>query len=317
MATYTVLTRELVEQIIGNYPVGTVTEFYPLDGGLANSSMKVVTETGTYVLSVCDEKDFSEVDRLCSILHYLDEQDFPTTKVIASNDGALHLVYNDKPVYLKKFIEGEVISPLDAEKTGEVGAALAWLHAIPSHPGLLDHFSYGKESFEELRGVTSDNEYLTWLFKRQQQIVAGCSDALPTGFIHGDLFYDNMLFTDNRLGAILDFEEACNYYLVFDIGMAAIGCCMIDGKFSLELTASLVAGYQRVRQLEPIERKFLQCHVEYGAVATSFWRYRQYNVRNPDPEMQDHYRVMQDCARQVAAIDPVLFVETVFGSENC
>lgn len=312
MATFTVLTSELVEQIISNYPVGTLREFHPLEGGLANSSIKVVTETGTYVLSVCDEKDFSEISRLCSILNYLDKADFPTTKVIATHDGKFHLTHDGKPVYVKQYIDGGVISPLDKQHVFQVGASLARLHAISPHIELLSHFSYGVESFAELEGVPDDNDYTKWLFECREQIVRGCSNALPRGFIHGDLFFDNMLFVDGRLAAVLDFEEACEYYLIFDIGMAAIGCCVVGGQFSLDLTASLVAGYQTVRMLEPVERELLQRHVEYGAVATSFWRYRQYNVRNPDPKMKDHYRAMYDLACQVAAIDAEQFVEALF-----
>lgn len=314
MATFTVLTKELVEQILNNYPVGKLREFQSLDGGLANSSMKVVTESGTYVLSVCDEKDFSEINRLCAILHYLEEADFPTTRVIATHEGAFYVAYDGKPVYLKRYIEGDVMSPLDNSQVFKVGSALARLHAIAPHESLLGHFSYGIESFAELEESAGENDFLKWLFERRSEIAAGCTDTLPRGFVHGDLFYDNMLFVNGELAAILDFEEACEYYLVFDIGMTAVGCCAVDSRFSTDLTASLVAGYQEVRTLEPIERELLQRHVEYGAVATSFWRYRQYNLRNPDPDMRDHYRAMYDLACQVAAIDSEKFAAAVFGA---
>jgi len=311
MATLTVLTKELVARIISNYPVGDVRAFHPLDGGLANSSMRVLTDTGTYVLSVCDEKNFDDIGMLCSILSYLEEKQFPTTRVIAAKSGAPCLEHDGKPVYLKRYIEGEVVNPLNPEQAGEVGTALARLHAIVPHASLPNRFSYGVETFAELEEQAADHDFFSWLFQQRPQILDACPDTLPRGFLHGDLFYDNMLFADGSLKAVLDFEEACAYYFVFDIGMTAIGCCVVDGRLSLELTAAMVAGYQQERTLEPVERTLLQRHVGYSAAATAFWRYRQYNVRNPDPAMKDHYRPMYDLARQVLGIDAGVFVKAV------
>lgn len=313
MASYTKLTRELVEQIISSYPVGRVRGFHPLEGGLANSSIKVDTAAGAYVLSVCDEKDFAEISRLCSILSCLEAAGFPATRVIPAEDGRLYLDHDGKPVYLKQYISGQVVNQLDAQQLFQVGAALAGLHALRPPAVLERRFSYGVESFVELEGTAGDDDYLSWLSRRRHHLAEGCDEALPRGFIHGDLFCDNLLFAGTSLVALLDFEEACEYFLVFDIGMAAAGCCSAADRLSLELTGSLVAGYQSVRELEALERELLQRHIEYAAAATSFWRYRQYNLRNPDVPMKHHYRVMHHLARQVAGIDPARFVGVVFG----
>ena len=122
-----------------------------------------------------------------------------------------------------------------------------------------------------------------------------------------------MLFLDGRLAALLDFEEACRYYKIFDIGMSLVGCCRLGDSFSPALAASLLAGYQSVRPLEALERQLLQTHVEYGAAATSFWRYRQYHIRYPDQQMKDHYRAMSGLAQQVGAIPPNRFTAAIFG----
>lgn len=312
MAHYTVLDREKIESILAHYPVGGLVAFDPLDGGLANSSVRVETASGTYVLSVCDEKDMDEIFRLCAVLQCLADHDFPTTRVVAANGGALYIEYQGKPVYLKHFIAGQVIAALDKRQLFQVGSALARLHQIPPPTELSERFSYGIECFDELSHVASAASYHGWLSSCGARIKAACTGALPRGFVHGDLFFDNMLFEGGTLTALLDFEEACHYYRVFDIGMAAVGCCAPEGRFSLELTAALVNGYQSVRQLEQAEREVLQLQVEYGAAATSFWRYRQYNVRNPDREMMNHYKVMQDLAMQVQAVDPDVFLGTLF-----
>ncbi len=316
MAQFTVLQREEVEGIVEQYPIGTLLEFSPLAGGLANSSLKIETDAGYFVLSVCDEKDMGDIKQLCTVLDYLEDHDFPTTRVIQTKKGQPIITYEDKPLYVKDYIDGSVLEVLDTKQLRQVGAALARLHEITAHPDLEDLFSYGIECFDELKGISSAAPFYQWLSESKKRIAGACFGALPRGFIHGDLFHDNMLFVEGSLAALLDFEEACNYYKVFDIGMAVIGCCSSQGRFTAAAAASLVAGYQSIRQLEPDERQSLQVHVEYGAVATAFWRYRQYNIRKPAPPMKDHYRAMTDLAEQVSGIDPDQFYRAIFAGEN-
>lgn len=312
MANITVLTRQDLESMVEGYRLGRLLEYAALEGGLANSSFKIDTEAGAYVLSVCDEKKMDEIVQLCGVLRHLEEHDFPTTRVIETRNGDPCISYKEKPVYLKSYIDGLVIEVLADRQLHQVGALLARLHEIPPHPGLLQRFSYGVECFDELGNVASAAPFYRWLCDCRKRIVEACSDSLPRGFVHGDLFADNMLFVDGDLAALLDFEEACSYYKVFDIGMSAIGCCSSGGSFSLERAAALVKGYQSVRQLEPDERRSLQAHAAYAAAATAFWRYRQYHVRNPEPGMENHYQAMAALTDQVSAIDPERFVRLIF-----
>lgn len=312
MARLTVLSSEELEAIISRYSVGRVIRSAAMDGGLANSSAKIITETGAYVLSVCDEKEIEDIARLCSVLEYLQKHDFSTTRIVKTRTGESYIDYENKPVYLKHYIDGEVIEVLDDNQLLEVGKSLAQLHEIPPHPSLRDHFSYGAQCFDELSSVSAADPFYRWLCDCRKGIEAACSETLPRGFVHGDLFSDNMLFADNRLKALLDFEEACCYYKIFDIGMTAIGCCAPAGRFSAAQTAVLVRGYQSVRRLQPEECSSVQAHLVYGAAATAFWRYRQYNIRNPDLAMKNHYQAMKDLADQVLAVDAERFIETIF-----
>ena len=312
MAHFTVLTRLEIEGILNRYNLGRLLGFKSMDGGLANSSVKVTTESGAYILSVCDEKEMAEIVLLCRVLGYLERHDFPTTRVVPTREGDLCIDYRGKPLYLKEYIDGEVVEMLTAAQLYEIGAALASLHEIPPPDGLPKSFSYGLECFDELNGQPSAEPYYQYLCDCRRRVEAARSEILPKGFVHGDLFFDNMLFAEGRLAALIDFEEACHYYKIFDLGMTIVGCCAPGGAVSLDLAAPVVDGYQSIRTLEAGERRLLQLHVEYGAAATSFWRYRQYNIRNPEPGMKDHYLAMVDIARQVQAIEAEQFISSVF-----
>ena len=94
--------------------------------------------------------------------------------------------------------------------------------------------------------------------------------------------------------------------------MCAAGSCTNGSGLSLELTAALIAGYQAKRRLLDLEKRFLQDHIAYGAAATAFWRYRQFNIIRPDSGRKEAYLQMKNLADQVIGIKPEDFNRTVF-----
>ena len=188
MATYTTLDRPEIEKLMRNYDVGALLHFEPLAGGKANSSIIISTGKGRFVLSVCDEKESVEIDNLTSILEYLDDHNFPTTRIVRTTSGLPMIMLGDKPVYLKEFIEGGVESEFSPSMACQVGAVLARLHGIPIYRKLPQTFAYGIEAFGEVLDADIPGEYPGWLRQRMDFIKGGCLENLPKGFIHGDLF---------------------------------------------------------------------------------------------------------------------------------
>ncbi len=312
MAIFTKINNTTVERLISQYSLGLLYDMELLTGGQANSSIKIETESGFYILSICDEKSQSEIKLLTTLLDYLEAHDFPTTRVVKTDAGSSLIAYEEKPVYIKKYIEGKVFDHLDQGKVYQLGEKLAQLHEIPPHRELADQHAYGIECFHEVFQAPLKGDFGLWLKEKTQYLKQTLKLDLPKGFIHGDLFYDNTLYQDETLVAILDFEEACHYYRIFDLGMCAIGACVRDGFFSLELLKALIAGYETVKRLEQAEKEQLQVNAEYAAIATAFWRFRQYHVRNPEKEKADAHLEMKLLAGQVHEIPNDFFLTAVF-----
>ncbi len=148
-----------------------------------------------------------------------------------------------------------------------------------------------------------------WLARKESTLGRRLPDGLPTGLIHGDLFPDNVIYHRDRIAAVIDFEEACRYFLAFDLGMALVGLLALSPNLPISTHRPLVDGYQSVRPLTNAEKRSLQTFSEYAAVATAFWRYRQYRIVNPDPEKMDHHAQMVGIADRIETIS-----ETDFGA---
>lgn len=294
MASYTPLNLNAVQHILQNYNIGTFASYVEIDGGLANSSVIVTTSRGKFVLCVCDEKNENEVKVHTHLLTYLKRYHFSCSSVVATKLGSSYCLFDGKPVYMKKYIDGTVKSELSCEQSYQVGVALACLHVIPTPTFIPQQFAMTIN--EMTTKINKDTSFGRWLANKRVFIAPYLSDTLPKGLIHGDLFWDNILFNENHVAAVLDFEEACRSFFIFDIGMAIVGCCSRNEKINQALVQSLITGYETLRKMTDEERHALRAFTVYAATVTSFWRYRQFNIIHPNSDKKDAHLEMSRLA---------------------
>jgi len=225
-----------------------------------------------------------------------------------------------KPVMLKDYIEGQVVEQLDETMLSQVGRQVARLNQIPSPDYLPTNHPYGRQLFPRVVGLNIDAKYESWLAEEIDYLEQHITANLPRGLIHGDLFYDNLLFdplSDMPGGfkAIIDFEEACHYHLIFELGMGMVGACVNDITVDLDKARALVDGYQQVRPLAQIEKESLQLFVRYAAVATSYWRFNKYNIEESSEDRAGHHWQMVQIAKEVAEISTTRFFDAIFSAD--
>jgi len=307
MADYTRLDEQTLNQLLTAYDLDSIEQIVPLSGGQANSSYHVTTAHKTFTLSICDEKNEHEIDRLITLLNWLEKCDFPTTRAIPTRAGRPFISYQQKPVYLKTFLPGEIVKDLSVQMCSQVGAAMARLHCLKLPPSLQEELT-GNNIFEQSvfdnflqRGIA--HPYCDWLAEKCDYLRAELDPAMDRGLIHGDLFWDNMVFSDGQLVALLDFEEACWFYRLFDLGMGLLGCCAPDGTFSQPAIKGCLAGYQSISPLTEREKQQLKVFITYAGMASSLWRFQQYNLVNPDPDKKESYRELSDLVDQIHRFD--------------
>jgi len=312
MAEYTRLSDDDLNQILNNYDMGDLIRISVLKGGQANSSFTVETDKGKYILTICDEKNTREIHTLTGILSYLESKSFPASRLIRTEKGSGYIMLSDKPVYVKQYLDGEMVKELDSNMLKQVGQAMAKLHDTPVIKQMSDSFPFGLDAFEQTLESGFQHPYLLWLKEKKQFLEISINYSVKRGFINGDIFRDNLLFSNGNLVAVLDFEDACRYYPLFDIGMCIIGCCSKNGIIDYNKISELIQGYQSCTALNNQERKQLKNFIEYAAVAASFWRFRQYNIKNPDEKKKDSYLELSSLADQIHEMSISSFIELTF-----
>lgn len=311
MAKYTILNAQQINQIGGKYGI-KIDQFESIEGGAGNTNYMLSSSIGKYVLTICEEKSKSQVEIITKLLHHLELHKFPTTVVIPNKNSTLVTEFENHLVIVKKYIEGRVIKQLDERMLNQAGETLASLHQLPAPEYLNNTHSYGYEMFSSVIGKNIDVEYENWLNNHLSSLRDSMPANLPKSLIHGDLFYDNLVFKGDRLQGIIDFEEACRYYRIFDIGMALLGLCSRKEKIFYNQMRPFLEGYSKIVSLEIEEKNALQSMLEYAAIATSYWRFWKYHINNPTPERADWHRKMARFADVVQGIPKDEFNNQIF-----
>ncbi|MEM1123284.1 MAG: homoserine kinase [Bacteroidota bacterium] len=282
--------------MLQSYAVGDLQRWQLLQGGVENTNHLVETPKGSFILTLCERKTVEETQALASLLEHFDKQQFPTSKIFKNRKGQLVSTFQNKPVLLKSFLAGKVVTEPSKEIIHQIGTQMGRLHQVPAPQFLPKQFSYGQQTFHSLYASKTNHPFVGWLRKKHAFVIQNTASNLPKALIHGDIFASNVIVASDGQPTLMDFEEACHYYRVFDLGMAIVGLCSPNGKVDKDKVNTLIEGYETVTPLLSVEKKQLPLFTIYAATATAFWRFRQFNLLVFNEDRKEDYRAMQAIA---------------------
>ena len=308
MANYTSLSQNEITLISNRFNITEIDFFITLDGGLENSSYKISSKGEIYVLTICEQKSFKKAEELALLLEHLNKNNFNTSKVIPNKDSSPIILWNKKPIMVKKYIEGKVEKKLSINLLKLIGEQIAKLHLIPPPSFLPNQVNYGKERFNKLKKYSNGSKFQTWLNEKIEYLKPFFEVDLPKSFIHSDIFYDNIIVSNDNLSVtIMDFEESAFYFRVYDIGMAIIGLCRDDLIVNLDKVKSLLIGYKNINNLSDNELKSIKAFTIYAGVSMTFWRFVNFNYVKPNPLLSNHYLELKNLTDSLQKIPDNIF----------
>ena len=136
------------------------------------------------------------------------------------------------------------------------------------------------------------------MYKRQLEGIP--YDVFPSGIIHGDLYFDNSLFHEDKLVTLIDFEQSGRGRFILDLGIALSGSCLNLDKTSLdeELLFAFLEGYQSKRSLLYIEKEYLRSAIAVGFFSISLWRIKRFYEGDLDARKKFNYRELLGRCKQ-------------------
>lgn len=285
MATYTLLSLDEA-RALGHLFGLTIIEAQGLSAGSVNSNYALSLEGGGSVfLRIYEEQSREGAEGELALLQWLSERGLPTARALPRLDGAGRTAeLHGKAVAVFPWVSGVIrcqatVSPDDART---IGSALARIHLAGSPSPRPGRFRLsdlrercariGREASPELAALAPK------LLGELDAIEASRSAEAPRGLCHGDLFRDNVLWSDGTLAALLDFESASEEPFAFDLAVTLLAWCYGDD-FDPALTRAMVESYQAARPLTAQDRAALFVESRLAALRFTITRITDYAMR--------------------------------------
>lgn len=284
MAVFTPVTREQARALLADYAAGALQALEPVAAGTENTNYFLDTDRGRYVLTLVEQPDAEALAYTVALTEHLAQRGFPCPAPLKRRDGRPIGRLCGRPALLLPRLPGRWEPRPDPVRCREAGGLLARMHQAARGFGRRRPQPYGidwcRRQFETLApGLRAADRGL--LAAELEHLEAADFGALPQGVIHGDLFRDNVLFTDGEVGGVIDFYFAGDGPLLWDLAIAANDWCTLGDGRDGEREAALLAAYGAIRRLEDAEVRRWRDARRFGALR--FWLSRLRDRLAPRP----------------------------------
>ena len=283
MSVYTTVKSGELEHFLLRYDIGQLRDYRAISAGITNTNYYLDTDRNQFVLTLYEHHNEEELKYILGLQQHLSNKEVSCSYPIVDRQNCCFSPLHNRPAAINHRVYGEVEPAPGLEHCLLVGRELARFHlAGQDYAGYRPNprgFDWWSAMRSQLGHRMSTSE-LRLLDQNLNDYVGASLVGLPEGPIHADLFHDNVLYHQQDLAGIIDFDYACNDYFIFDIAVVLNDwCAASDGQLGNDRVQSLLAGYQQVRTLLDQENQILPLMLRVAALR--FWLSRLYDQTYP------------------------------------
>ncbi|RED86502.1 phosphotransferase [Cohnella phaseoli] len=236
------------------------------DFGFANLKWKIDTDAGIFFVKQYNSERYtdellSHVEVALGLQDRLNkEAGIPCPTILPHKGSYIQRTSSGERFMLTEFCHGHMVGPGEVNKDqmyhlGQVtGRMHRWLN---EHAPLSLHLHWVPASKEKMltqwltnwhqaHSAGSDKYIAALELQRKiaEKIDLEMFQSCEEGWVHWDLFVDNILFHSNYVSAILDFDRMHFIYPEFDISRAILSGTILNNKINLESAKAFINGYR-------------------------------------------------------------------------
>lgn len=219
-----------------------------------------------------------EVQAEITLLKHLAKKNFPVLLPIKNSAGQEIWHWQNHYGYLRRFITAKEKRQPTLADIKKFGRTLGRLHRLvknfrpPQKRAHLFDLATTKKHWRE-----DISDFRRSDFPQKEKFIAIMSrelyplelpTALPRGTIHEDLGKRHVLWHQNKIVAIIDFDRCYFGTLLADLGQACRGWCFSTSwrRWEQKKFQALLTGYQQERPLIRLEKKYLFIAIKFGVL---------------------------------------------------
>ncbi len=283
MSVYTTVTEGELAAWLGDYSLGQLLELQGIASGIENTNYFVTTSNGRFVLTLFEKLSADELPFYLNLMAHLARHGIPCPAPMANRHNQFLGILKNKPACIVSRLAGKSITHPTTAHCEAMGAMLGQMHiagmsfsqVMPNPRGA----SWRSATAPQVMPFLNTGQAA--LLKSEVALHAGQNLlSLPQGLIHADLFRDNVLMLDDRIGGLIDFYFACTDALLYDVAITVNDWCMNpDATLDADRTQIFLRAYHRVRPLGQNEATAWPSMLRLAALR--FWLSRLFDLHLP------------------------------------
>lgn len=240
----------------------------PVAGGWLNQKWRIFTGEEELLVKQFSSQRYTkrkldDIEMAMQRQVVLAQRGVPCPEILLHEKRAIRFLEDGTAYMVMRFCPGESVGPdaVTLRQMESLGSACGQMHrelsALPiasakgypldSH-GLIASL---RQNFQEQAAAFSPSDppgYQEAVLAQQavlKKLEPDFFEGIPEGLAHEDFSPDNILFDQQGVTAILDFDRSCYSYLWHDIGRALLSLALWDGSLDTDRVAAFAAGYNR------------------------------------------------------------------------
>lgn len=264
-------TEEIAEHLKQQFNI-SVYDAVPIDKGWLNVKWRMETERGPifvkfyhpsrYKLHLRPERK-AAIHRTLKLQHRLSLSGVKCPRVYHRHEQYLHETPDGLHYAVLDWVDGNPLAAGEAneEQMFDLGRQTGKMHRWLQSVKLLDEpdwkpdpAAYAKQwqvNWDKAKDE-QDEIVMEWLL-RSRQLVDGLDfrmfDSCDAGWLHWDLWVDNILVEERGVAGIVDFDRMSMAYPELDLARAALSGTLRDGQLNIDAIEAFMEGYREHVQM--------------------------------------------------------------------
>lgn len=268
-----ILSPKKIKTILKEYNLTDYKEHEKLWWSIKNEIFLIKTEKDKLILKIYNNTKEKEVERVLQTIQKLKKENVPIPNILKTKSGREIIHIEQKPASLQKFIEGEHYKK--ADKTLVISLA--------KNLGKIDKILLKDKNFTRLEKsiykIEQKSRFSTPeldIFKEKKEISEELNQKVKSKkiritTIHGDYQSVNILVKENKIKAILDWDELRKDYLPNEIATAINHLFFTFSKANKKYLPDFFKEYKKYVKLTKEEKELIYPLIKLGMICSIEW----------------------------------------------